>query len=138
MFSGQAPSPLLLASNRPDSLTHAYTSMKQLSQRLGVLAYDLVIAGDLAPRRAQRIAARLTECADHFLGAALRHVAVLDPAASPQAPLAADLVKLALGQAAVALTGQLAARMANGRLPLQPPADARWAARQTPAAGHLN
>ena len=139
MFSGQVPSPLLLASNRPDSLTHAYTSMKLLCQRLGALAYDLVIAGDLAPRRAQRIAARLTECADHFLGAALRHVAVLDPASSTQAPLAADVVNLALGQTAHAPTGQPAAAMPTDRRPPpQAPSEARWAARQTLAAGHLN
>jgi flagellar biosynthesis protein FlhG len=100
MFVGRAPSPVLLAGNRPDSLTHAYTSMKLLSQRLGALAYDLVVVGDVAPRRARRMADRLTECADHFLGAALRHLAVLDPLASPQALLASDLIRLTAAQAA--------------------------------------
>ena len=102
MFTDQSPSPVLLAGNRPDSMTHAYTSMKLLSQRLGALAYDLVVVGDVATRRASRMAERLSECADHFLGAALRHVAVLDPLASPHAPLAADLLNLAAGQTSAA------------------------------------
>lgn len=104
MFTHQSPSPVLLAGNRPDSMTHAYTSMKLLSQRLGALAYDLVITGDMAPRRASRMAERLSACADHFLGAALRHVAVLDPLAPPQAPLGPDLARLAAGQTAHAST----------------------------------
>ncbi len=94
MFAGRTPSPVLLVGNRPDSLTHAYTSMKLLSQRLGALAYDLVVAGDVSPRRAQRMADRLTECGDHFLGAALRSLAVIDPQAAPSAPLPADLARL--------------------------------------------
>ncbi len=97
IFAGRTPRPVLLASNRPDSLTHAYTSMKQLSQRLGTLAYDLVIAGDVGPRRATGMIDRLAECADHFLGAALRHVAVLDPGAPTQGLLPADLRRLAEG-----------------------------------------
>jgi flagellar biosynthesis protein FlhG len=95
MFIGAAPRPMLLAGNRPDSLTHAYGSMKLLSQRLGALAYDLVVAGDVSPRRAQRMGERLAECADHFLGAALRQVAVVDPLAPAHAPLPADLCRLA-------------------------------------------
>ena len=94
MFVGRTPRPLLLAGNRPDSLTHAYTSMKLLSQRLGALGYDLVIAGDVAPRRARKMADRLTECADHFLGAALRQVAVLDPLLPPNTPLPLALLRL--------------------------------------------
>ena len=95
MFAGTTPRPLLLAGNRPDSLTHAYTSMKLLSQRLGALAYDLLVAGDVTPRRAQRMGERLGACGDHFLGAALRQVAVLDPLVPPHTPLPLDLLRLA-------------------------------------------
>lgn len=142
MFTDQTPSPLLLAGNRPDSLTHAYTSMKLLSQRLGVLAYDLVIVGDVAPRRAGRMADRLSECADHFLGAALRHVAVLDPLGAPQAPLGADLIALASGQVGpIGQRGQArpaapASAPRNDRPPT--PSAARPATRQPTAAGRLN
>ncbi len=100
MFVGRTPSPVLMVSPHAETLTHAYTSMKLLSQRLGVLAYDLVLVGDVAPRRARCLADRLTECADHFLGAALRHLAMLDPLASPQEVLPADLIRLAAAQSA--------------------------------------
>lgn len=126
MFSGRTPRPVLLAGNRPESLTHAYTSMKLLSQRLGALGYDLVIAGDVAPRRARKMADRLTECADHFLGAALRQVAVLDPLAPPNTPLPLDLLRLAASH--VELT--------SGRKTLvAPPGNA---VRHPVAAGRLN
>ena len=126
MFVGRTPRPVLLAGNRPDSLTHAYTSMKLLCQRLGALGYDLVIAGDVAPRRARKMADRLTECADHFLGAALRQVAVLDPQVTPNTPLPLDLLRLAASH--VELT--------NGRKTLVAPVGT--APRHAVAAGRLN
>lgn len=97
MFVGRTPRPVLMAGPRPDSLTHAYTSMKLLSQRLGALAYDLVVAGDVGIRRAERMAERLTDCGDHFLGAALRDMAVVDPHAPPQAMVPADMLRLVAG-----------------------------------------
>ena len=102
MFAGTTPRPLLLAGPRADSLTHAYASMKLLSQRLGVLSYDLVIAGDVASQRARRMTDRLTECADHFLGAALRHTAVLDPQASPHSSVPVALLRLTAAHMIVA------------------------------------
>jgi len=134
MFVGQAPRPLLLAGNRPDSLTHAYTSMKLLSQRLGALAYDLVVAGDVSPRRAGRMAERLADCADHFLGAALRQVVVVDPQQPAQAPLTADLRGLVADLMCTPERGALANPLAT--LPISTPVrtSARWPA----PAGHLN
>lgn len=126
MFMGRTPRPVLLAGNRPDSLTHAYTSMKLLSQRLGALGYDLIVAGDVAPRRARKMADRLTECADHFLGAALRQVAVLDPLAPPNTPLPLDLLRLAASHVEME-TGRKWAGSANPAAP-----------RTGAAAGRLN
>ena len=148
MFAGRAPSPVLLASSRPDSMTHAYTSMKLLSQRLGALAYDLVVAGDVAPRRARRMADRLTECGDHFLGAALRNLAVIDPQASAQSPLGADLGRLAAGQVA-GVAATVSSDSATGaaatpaappdRPPDRQPTPARpTSPRQSASAGRLN
>lgn len=134
MFAGAAPRPLLLAGNRPDSLTHAYTAMKLLSQRLGALAYDLVVAGDVSPRRARRMGDRLADCADHFLGAALRHVAVVDPLLPAQAPLTADLRALVADRMTPIANGPLANPLAA--LPASPPV--RSPARRPAPAGHLN
>ena len=134
MFAGTAPRPLLMAGNRPDSLTHAYTSMKLLSQRLGALAYDLVVAGDVSPRRARRMGDRLADCADHFLGAALRQLAVIDPLLHAQTPLTADLRALVADRMTPIASGPAANPLAA--LPVSPPV--RSPARRPAPAGHLN
>ncbi len=98
MFVNRTPRPLLLVGSRPDSLTDAYRSMKLLSQRLGALTYDAVITADVSAHRARGIADRLADCADHFLGAALSHCAVVDPAGAVNAPIGADLQRLVAAQ----------------------------------------
>jgi hypothetical protein len=142
MFAGRTPSRVLLATNRPDSLTHAYTSMKLLSQRLGALAYDLVLSGDVSPRRAQDMADRLTECADHFLGAALRSLAVVDAQAAPSAPLPADLTRLVALQLAGQVGGADFSRAADASISAMTDRLALSArpapARQGTATGRLN
>lgn len=134
MFTGCTPRPMLLAGNRPDSLTHAYTSMKLLSQRLGALAYDLVVAGDVSERRAQRMGDRLAECADHFLGAALRQVVVVDPMAASSTPLPADLCRLA-AELVAAAPGSVAAN-ALSELPAHPAMQA--SPRRPASVGRMN
>lgn len=95
MFSGRTPRPVLLVGAQAASLTEAYGAMKMLSQRLGALTYDVVIAADVSPKRARAISDRLSDCADHFLGAAVGLTAVVDPAATPRAPVNDDLLRLA-------------------------------------------
>lgn len=138
MFAGQAPRPLLLAGARPDSLTHAYTSMKLLSQRLGALAYDLVVAGDVGQRRARRMGDRLADCADHFLGAALRQVAVVDPLQSAGAPLGADLRGLVADRLAADAAGPAANPLAAITAVALPQPPVRASARRPAPAGQLN
>lgn len=101
MFAGRSPRPVLLAAEWPDSLTHAYASMKLLSQRLGVLAFDLLLATEAEPQRLQRIADRLADCADRFLGAALGGWAVADPFEAELETLHPDLRRLAGAQLTV-------------------------------------
>ena len=134
MFIGRTPCPVLLAGAGPDSLTHAYTSMKLLSQRLGALAYDLVVAGDVSLRRARRMADRLDDCADHFLGAALRDLALVDTQVPPHAPLPDDLRALAAGLVAPSLP----VAPVNGLAELPVPTAPRTQARRSAAAGRTN
>ncbi len=134
MFAGATPRPLLLAGSRPDSLTHAYTSMKLLSQRLGALAYDLVVAGDVSVRRARGMGERLADCADHFLGAALRRVAVVDPTAPPSTPLGADLTALV----AERLHGERTSLESLPLAALPAPSTVRPGARRPTPVGRLN
>jgi flagellar biosynthesis protein FlhG len=87
--------PILLADDRPASVTHAYAAIKQLHQRAGVVVFDLLLgAADHSPR-AERIAAQLAGCADQFLGAVVRDWARLDPACEPTDPVDAALRRLA-------------------------------------------
>jgi len=100
LFAGRAPRPVLLAGDQTESLTHAYASMKLLSQRLGVMAFDLLLAADGSPQRMARIADRLAGCADRFLGAALGEWAVANPShGDGEAPDAA-ICRLAAAQLA--------------------------------------
>ena len=98
LFSGRMPRPLLLAADQPDSLTHAYASMKLLSQRLGVMAFDLLLAAQGPSSRMARIADRLARCADRFLGAALGDWAAVDPTGADHLPPEPALARLAAGQ----------------------------------------
>lgn len=100
MFVGRHPCPVLLVGSRPDSLMPAYAAIKLLSHALGPLAFDLVIASDQGPELARRMGQRLRDCADRFLGAALRHLVLLDPLTPPHEPPAADLSRLACAQLA--------------------------------------
>jgi flagellar biosynthesis protein FlhG len=80
----RAVRPLLLADDRPTSVTHAYGAMKLLTQRAGLVVHDLLLGAAPQSPRAERIAMQLATCADDFLGAVLRDWVQLDPAASPR------------------------------------------------------
>ena len=98
LFAGRRPRPVLLADERPDSLTHAYASMKLITQRLGVLAFDLLLAADGPAQQLARVADRLASCADRFLGAALGEWAVASPGCAHDEPADAALLALAAVQ----------------------------------------
>jgi hypothetical protein len=98
LFARRMPRPILQAADRPESVTHAYASMKLLSQRLGVLAFDLLVAADAASPRVPRIAESLADCADRFLGAAVGDWALADPTGDPDEPVPAPLRRLAAAQ----------------------------------------
>ena len=78
------PRPLLLADDRPASVTHAYAAMKLLTQRGGLLVHDLLLSAAPSSPRAERIAMQIATCADDFLGAVLRDWMQVDPACDPR------------------------------------------------------
>lgn len=78
--SSTRPRPLLLADDRPVSVTHAYAAMKLLTQRAGLLVHDLLLSAAPSSPRAERIAMQIATCADDFLGAVLRDWMQIDPA----------------------------------------------------------
>ena len=75
-----APCPIVLADDRPESVTHAYASMKLLAQRAGLVVADLLLGAAPHSPRADRIAEKLAGCADNFFAGVLRDWARIDPA----------------------------------------------------------
>jgi flagellar biosynthesis protein FlhG len=101
-----AARPLLLADDRPASVTHAYASLKLLVQRGGLLVHELLLGAAPSSPRAERNAMQLATCADDFLGAVLRDWVQLDPAvhaAEPPDDGLRRLVRERLGVPAAAL-----------------------------------
>lgn len=86
--------PILLADDRPASVTHAYAAMKWLVQRSGLWAHDLLLAVGRGSPRAQAIPHQLAGCADRFVGALLGHTAWIDPATPATAPTPPSLATL--------------------------------------------
>ncbi|HUG22555.1 MinD/ParA family ATP-binding protein [Piscinibacter sp.] len=80
MFARSEARPLLLADDRPASVTHAYAAMKLLTQRAGLVVHDLMLSAAPSSPRAERIAMQIATCADDFLGAVLRDWVLIDPA----------------------------------------------------------
>lgn len=87
--------PIVLADDRPASVTHAYAAMKLLAGRAGLVVFDLLLAAAPNSPRAERIAGQLASCVDSFFAAALRDVARVDPAGEATAPASAALRRIA-------------------------------------------
>ncbi|MDQ6639879.1 MAG: flagellar biosynthesis protein [Pseudomonadota bacterium] len=77
------PCPIVIADDRPPSVTHAYASMKLLAQRAGLVVSELLLGAAPHSPRADRIAAKLAACADNFFAGVLRDWARVDPAGDP-------------------------------------------------------
>lgn len=81
-----APCPIVLADDRPASVTHAYAAMKLLAQRADLAVFDLVLGAAPRSPRADRIVAKLSSCADAFFGGVVRRSARIDPAGEATEP----------------------------------------------------
>lgn len=109
LFARRAPRPLMLAADHPTSVTSAYANMKLLSQRHGLMAFDLLLVAAASSPRTPRIAEQIAATADRFAGAVLHDWTAIDPAASrAETAVPAGLMRLAhglLGQAVPAFMG---------------------------------
>jgi flagellar biosynthesis protein FlhG len=86
LFVRSGARPLLLADDRPSSVTHAYAAMKLLTKRAGLVVHDLLLCAAPTSPRVERIAVQLATCADDFLGAVLRDWLHVDPACDARDP----------------------------------------------------
>jgi flagellar biosynthesis protein FlhG len=76
LFARRAVRPLVIASDRPAAVVHAYAAIKLLALRARLLTHDLLLAA--AAPRAARIAAQVARCAEAFLGGTQRDWAAID------------------------------------------------------------
>jgi flagellar biosynthesis protein FlhG len=95
LFMRRAIRPLLMADATTESVTGAYAAMKVLAQRANLLAYDLLVPGKPNSPLPAKVAQRLAECADHFLGAALHDWVAVDTATHAGSPVSPELLRLA-------------------------------------------
>jgi flagellar biosynthesis protein FlhG len=90
----EAPCPIVLAEDHPDSVTHAYAAMKLLAQRAGLVVFDLVLGAAAQSPRAERIATKIASCTDMYFGGVLRDWARIDPAGDAGEAPGSDLRRL--------------------------------------------
>jgi hypothetical protein len=109
--------PLLLVDDRPSSVTHAYASLKLLTQRAEVMVHDILLGASEFSPRSPRIAEQLRSCAEHFLGAVVRDVLLLDPASDPQQNPPQDMVSWAQEGLAVMQGDLMPATARDGLFP---------------------
>lgn len=101
LLKHRAARPILLGADHPESVKHAYASAKLLVNRCGLMTYDLLLAAGPQSPRAASIPASLAGCAETFLGAMLRHSALVDPAGEINGPPDAELAALLADQLAL-------------------------------------
>ena len=115
LFKHRAARPMLIGADHPESIKHAYASAKLLAHRCGLMTFDLLLAAPPQSPRANSIATSLGGCIENFLGAMLRHSALVDPAGGDE-PASPALARLLAAQLALdELTG--AARHPGARAP---------------------
>jgi hypothetical protein len=86
--------PVLLCDASADAMKHAYASLKLLCARAHWHAHDLVLCAEPGSVMAERVAQRLAECADRFIGAVQRGWAAIDPSQSAVAQPPAAFARL--------------------------------------------
>ena len=98
LFTQRSARPVLLASDQPESVKHAYASLKLLSKRSGWMSFDLLLLSAGQPARYSRIADSVSSCADELLSAALHDWAALDPKGHASEPPSPELMRLVVAQ----------------------------------------
>ncbi len=116
--------PMLLADDRPASVTHAYGAMKLLTQRAGLVVHDLLLGAAPQSPRSERIAMQIATCADDFLGAVLRDWVRIDPACDATEPPTPELRRLVREQLRSAHAGNPSSWAAHAQVE---PGEAAWA-----------
>jgi flagellar biosynthesis protein FlhG len=98
MFQRRPARPMVIGSDHPESIKHAYATVKLLAQRCCLMTFDLLLVAAPDSPRAPHIVNSLAGCADGFLGSLLHDWALIDPAGALDEPPTDDLQRLVRGQ----------------------------------------
>lgn len=98
LFTQRVARPVLLASDHPESVKHAYASLKLLSKRSGWMTFDLLLMSSDERARCARITDSIASCAEQFISTALHDWTTLDPKGSATAPPGAELMRMVVAQ----------------------------------------
>jgi flagellar biosynthesis protein FlhG len=98
LLTHRAARPMLLASDQPESVKHAYASLKLLSKRSGWMSFDLLLLSPAQAARSSRIADSLASCAEQFISAALHDWTTLDPKGPAADAPSPELMRLVVAQ----------------------------------------
>lgn len=128
LLKHRAARPVLIGADHPESIKHAYAGAKLLAGRCGLMTFDLLLSAAPHSPRVASIPSSLGGCVENFLGAMLRHHALIDPAGDVGSPPSPELARL--------LDEQL--RLDEGGAPTRMSAPALHPAAVPPPAAHLN
>lgn len=98
LLTHRAARPMLLAGDQPESVKHAYASLKLLSKRSGWMSFDLLLLSPAQTARSSRIADSLASCAEQFISAALHDWTTLDPKGPAADAPSPELMRLVVAQ----------------------------------------
>ena len=98
LLKHRAARPLLIGADHPESIKHAYANAKLLVRRCALMTFDLLLAAAPHSPRAAGIEHSMASCSENFLGAVMRHCALVDPAGDPADPPDEALAQLLAGQ----------------------------------------
>ena len=101
VFQRRAARPMVIGADHPESIKHAYASVKLLAQRCQLMTFDLLLAAVPGSPRLTQIVRSLSDTADGFLGCLMHDWAVIDPAVDLRSTPTAALQRLVAGQAAL-------------------------------------
>ena len=94
LLKHRAARPVLIGADHPESIKHAYAGAKLLAGRCGLMTFDLLLAAAPHSPRGASIPSSLAGCIENFLGALLRHSALIDPAGDADGPASTELARL--------------------------------------------
>ncbi len=78
--------PVLLASDRPESVKHAYAACKLLAGRAALRTFDLLLCAPQGSKHVGAIAKTLGDCTERFFSALMLQWALIDPASDVSDP----------------------------------------------------